>query len=1002
MKLKSIVSVYLLVLSVASGVYAQPGKIAIKVFDASSGEAVLRARVMIQETKQGNFTNADGLASIINVLPGTYIVQVIAPGYEKQTMTGVKVRSDITIQITFALSTEMKPGVNVYPEPDLEKKVDNSEKFDEKFIKRLPGKHDPNGIVYVSPGIVKDGSNGGAAINGSRGVSSIYKIGGTDITDPVTGRTSSIFQNLSRFAIGEMNVVKGGADASKGNFTGGVIDATPQAGGSRLSVDLHYRRELWSLYGSNSNGFQQMPENAHLYEFAVGGPLVGNDLTFFVTGKGVTKEHNNISGDDLGENGEGNLGLGVLDPAGNNLGMLPHTSLYGRSLSAKLSFNVAGFRATADAILSSTSYQTNSWNTLYADRAQLPATNNMNNLFSINAVKELSGGAMLEMQAGYVTMNDQFGKHGAVRGGLFEQYKIFEANDHFTYDDISRTALFGADRIVDIYTPVSRQVANPQDPGIPLILVGAGVNPFTGHIEGGPISFTSANPYGLLNQFISAGNVAGFSQDSRQRLQLEAKYSQQVGAHYLRGGIEAQLHRVSTYSNSLPWDANPFKDSFDVSPVIGSFYVIDKMEFSDITFQPSLRFDYYDPKHERVLVDPLNPMPGGVPLYKDAPIQTQLSPRLGINYSVTEKTAFNFNYGWYFKHPLMGETLTNTGGDLGDVLMRGNQILGNGGLKAERTKEVVIGFNTTLAERLTMGIQGVYKDMRHLSGLQYITSEYLPIGYTMYSDDQYGNAKSIQLNIDKRMADHWAVRFNYTLSSTKGTASSATENYGRLINQASGSEISVLPLQPFKLNFDRPHVAQLILSTSFDKGEGPEIAGLKLLENISISSASEFRSGVPFTRLDQKGNQAGEFNGDRHPSYFQTDATLTRTIQLSDLFGESFGASSLDIQLEVLNVFNRTEPLRVYAMTGQGDDDGSSGVYPTSTVFKNDPTNADGQQLDAVGNLRYNPRADYNSDGIVDLTEQQASYTRLRKDTFDRRTNYQIPRRVFLNLSFKF
>jgi len=356
----------------------------------------------------------------------------------------------------------------------------------------------------------------------------------------------------------------------------------------------------------------------------------------------------------------------------------------------------------------------------------------------------------------------------------------------------------------------------------------------------------------------------------------------------------------------------------------------------------------------------------------------------------------------YFKQPLFNEVLANVGGNLVKVLQRGNQIIGNGGLKAERTKEIVVGFQTALTDILAMSVQGVYKDMRNLSGLQVINSEFLPIGYTLYSDDQYGNSKSIQLSFDKRMRDNWGLRFNYTLSSAKGTSTSATENYNRLINVASGSETVVLPLQPFALGFDRPHVAQLILNAAFNKAEGPELFGLRILENFNIAATTEFQSGRPYTRLDLRGNQAGEFNGDRHPSYFQTDATITRTIPLADIFGESFGTTSFDIQLEVLNLFNRTAPLAVYSRTGQADDDGQPGTYASSTVYKNDPTNADGQQIDELGQLKYNPRADINNDGVVDLAEQQTAYDRVRKDGFDRRTNYQIPRRVYLNLSFKF
>ena len=292
--------------------------------------------------------------------------------------------------------------------------------------------------------------------------------------------------------------------------------------------------------------------------------------------------------------------------------------------------------------------------------------------------------------------------------------------------------------------------------------------------------------------------------------------------------------------------------------------------------------------------------------------------------------------------------------------------------------------------------------MRNQTGLQRISSDNLSTGYTLYSDDQYGNSKSVQLSLEKRMRDNYSVRLNYTISTAKGTSSSSTENYGRLINTSSSEDVSVLPLQPFNLSYDRPHVAQLIFALGWNKGEGPKIFGERLLELFNLSFTTEFQSGLPYTKLDLKFQQAGEFNADRNPAYFQTNASLSRSIRLSDLFGESMGNSALDLQLEVLNLFNRTEPITVYPTTGQGDNDGQPGTYTANVVFKNDPTNADGNQLDGVGHLKYNSRWDLNKDNQVDLNEQQQAYSQLRKDGFARRTNYQIPRRVFLNVSFRF
>jgi hypothetical protein len=248
--------------------------------------------------------------------------------------------------------------------------------------------------------------------------------------------------------------------------------------------------------------------------------------------------------------------------------------------------------------------------------------------------------------------------------------------------------------------------------------------------------------------------------------------------------------------------------------------------------------------------------------------------------------------------------------------------------------------------------------------------------------------------------NNWGVRFNYTYSSARATSSSATENYSQLINTDPTSEKMVLPLTPFATSYDKPHVIQMILNAGFKPGEGPMIFGIDLLQNFSANLTSVYESGTPYTREDNKGRQIGEFNADRHPDYFQSDATLTRTIPFADLFGESMSDMFLDLELEVTNLFNRTEALRVFRTTGQGDDDGADGHYTSSGEFFNDPTNT--FQYDALGRMLYNPRWDLNRDNVVARDEQQIAYSRLRNDRLSRRTNYQAPRRVFFNVSFRF
>lgn len=973
---------------------AQNGKISAKVTDAKTGEPLIRASIQIVQTKRGAYTNDDGVATIINVAPGEdYTVVAKFVGYGERRMEKVKVQSDVTTSLTFKLAREGDTTIVVEAtRPMVEKsRVEQGRKFSSSEVENTPGRQRLDEIIKLTPGVMSDNANGGLSINGGRSSQNAYRINGAETQDVVDGRSTTIQNSLSKFAISELDIKTSGSDASAGNSLGGVINTTTKTGGERFQMRVGYRSEIPAFFGTSANGYEQMPEGNRLAEIAFGGPIT-EGLGYYATLKGWQRDYYNYFVDPQITNS----GLGVTDPLGNNLGQAPNTEFYSRSASANLTYNLEGFRFQAGLIYALESRRLGGGALLFMDPDQIPARQESNNLYTLQAQGPIGEG-VIQFNGSYSTFNRDIGR--IVPGeeyNLFNPYQIYAPDDKYTYDETNRQLIEGSDGILDIFTPVSRQIPDPSNPANPRTLTGAGINPITGKIEGPPVVYSTANAYGLVNTAVVAGNVGGFSNDQRDQIQLEANYRQQLGAHFLTVGFDSRIFDISRYENSLPWDANPFKDSFAVSPFMGAIYVSDKMEFSDITFNPSLRFDVYDPGG-REIVDLDDPLATGT---TESEMQMQLTPKLGITYAVTEQTTFNFGYNWYFKPPLLNDVLTNLGGDLTKVLQRGNQIIGNGGLKAERAKEIVVGFNTQLTDVFAFTVQGVYKDFRNQAGLQRITSEFLPVGYTIYSDDQYGNYRALQFSAEKRMANNWGVRFNYTYSATRATSSSSLENYAQLINIDPASEDVVLPLTPFATVYDKPHVIQMILNAGYGAGEGPMLFGTSILQHFSANLTGVYESGVPYTRVDIRGRQIGEFNADRYPDYFQTDATLSRSIPFVDLFGESMSDMFLDLELEFTNLFNRTQPLRVFATTGQGDDDGQDGNYNATAEFFNNPTDA--SQFDQLGRPLYNARWDLNRDNKVSREEQQVAYTRSRKDSLDRRTNYQAPRRVFFNVAFRF
>ncbi len=985
----------------SSSAWSQRGKITAKIIDAKTNEPLLRASVQIVETRAGAYSKENGIATIIGVDPNeNYTVIAKYPGYLTDTIYHVKVQSDVTTSLNFKLGTkETVVTVTAAAEPMVQKtNTDLSTKFDQSTIQSIPGRQRLDEVILLTPGAVQDNANGGISFHGSRGDANSIRLNGVEMTDPLTGQASSLQYSLSRLAVSEVDIVTGSADASKGGFTGGEINTQTRSGGTDLQLNAHYRTEIPALFGSSETGIKQMPSGDDIYEIALGGPLVSQDLKFYGTAKLNSFQHYNVFDNPT----FANEGLGVIDPDGNNLGEIPLTERYRRSATGKLSFDAFGFSVNANAALSAESDLLNNWTTLYEPSYYIPAEEQTNNIYSITARGQIGDG-ILEFTGAYTISDIQEGLYDQTQPvNAFHEPQFLSNADNYTYNSIDNTITPGPDGIIDIYTPVLKQIPDPANPTQPYSSEVPGPNPFTGHIEGPAIIQSSANAYGVADLFPVAGNLGGFTIENTSQTQLSGDYSIVVGSHTLSAGFDANIMSVYKYEDDLPWDANPFKDSFLVHPYTGGIFLTDKMEFSDITFNPGLRFDVYQPDASSIN-DLYNPLASGLSPTK---LQTQVSPRLAITYAVTDQTTFQFGYNWYFKQPDLIDVLTNTAGGsssaLALVLARGNQIIGNAGLQAQLSKEVNVGFHTQLLDVFAFSVTGIYKDLRNQDGLEQITSPLLPIGYTIYSSDEYGSDKSLEIVAEKRMSDNFSMKLNYTYGAATGTSSSATENYAALINQDPNSQQAVLPLTPFPFGYDRTNVANFLFDLNYNKGEGPTIFGQKLLEWFSLQTTTVYLTGTPYTALNLKGAQVGPTNGEREPDEFQTDATLTRTIPFSDIFGPSTSRLFLDLQLEVTNVFNRVTPESVYPVTGQGNNDGTNGILGTSTEYYDDPTNSRGGQIDALGNLYYNPRIDLNHDGRVSAQEQQIAYTQFRNDNYARAINYWTPRRVYMNFTIRF
>ena len=94
------------------------GRIAGRITDATTGEALPFVNVVIMGTTLGAASDIDGYYSILNLRPGTYSVKVSAIGYQSKTVENVKISIDLTTKIDLTIleeSIELGEEVVVIP-----------------------------------------------------------------------------------------------------------------------------------------------------------------------------------------------------------------------------------------------------------------------------------------------------------------------------------------------------------------------------------------------------------------------------------------------------------------------------------------------------------------------------------------------------------------------------------------------------------------------------------------------------------------------------------------------------------------------------------------------------------------------------------------------------------------------------------------------------------------------------------------------------------------------
>ena len=264
---------------------AQSGKLAGKVTDSKTGEALALANVLIEGTTFGAATNEDGEYVILNVPPGSYTVKARYLGYADQAVSGIVVNAGLTKTVNFKLSSAeltTETVVVTAERPLINPNVTNSTAIKTaEDIENLPVRG-VNNIVALQGGLVSSGGN--IYVRGARADETAFVVEGVNVTGALGGGSRlSLIDN----AIEEIQVQTGGHGAEYGGANGGVVSTTMKTGGSTYKVGAEFLTDGFSADGENTIlGLSGFSRGYSEYVGTFSGPIpMVPSLTFYVAGR---------------------------------------------------------------------------------------------------------------------------------------------------------------------------------------------------------------------------------------------------------------------------------------------------------------------------------------------------------------------------------------------------------------------------------------------------------------------------------------------------------------------------------------------------------------------------------------------------------------------------------------------------------------------------------------------------------------------------------------------
>jgi outer membrane receptor protein involved in Fe transport len=382
---------------------------------------------------------------------------------------------------------------------------------------------------------------------------------------------------------------------------------------------------------------------------------------------------------------------------------------------------------------------------------------------------------------------------------------------------------------------------------------------------------------------------------------------------------------IKPFVPAIPEVSSIYHDAYTHKPVELAAYVQDKIEFNEIIMNIGLRFDYFD-ADASIPVDPTDtniynpfkdenkyknpnapdnekveytPEERKAFMLKVVKPKHKISPRLGIAYPITDKGIIHFSYGHFYQIPefqylYVSPDYKFTSGGGGSY-----RLFGNPDLKPQQTVMYEIGLQQQLTNVIGIDITLFYRDVRDWVSTSTLISTFFPdTKYSIYENKDYANVRGITFKFEKRYANHFAAKLDYTYQIAEGTYSAPKDAFDAITSKDEPRRVLIPML------WDQPHT----VNASLIFGIGGWNASL----------IGRYWSGKPYTPAFPSGEVLGESastglreNSARLPSQKSVDMYIDRKFPI--------GALNLTLFINVYNIFDQRDEITVYGDSGTAE-----------------------------------------------------------------------------------